>query len=414
MVADNDFRPKLRNVDPIQVVVEGRPAIGLSDPLHLTEGTVCLGREALGVLALLDGNNSITDIQAALIRKTGSFVYSDEIKALVDHLDQALLLEGDRFREAYAAKVSEYRKSVYRPASHAGLSYSGDPEALKAELDGFFSGSKGPGFPNYFSDSRRPAGLVAPHIDMRAGGTCFAHGYHALASGQPSDLYVIFGTGHAGVERLFTATNPDFETPLGRVETDREFLAELEKELAYDPCAEEILHQSEHVIEFQAVMLQYVFGGRHKYKIVPILVALSPVFFTDNPRFDEQRNSFERFCRALKEVLRRSGKSACFVASADLDHIGPRYGDVFVPRESTVNESMSKDREMIGLLERMDLDAFIRYAARENDSRRICGFSPITAMLRCMEAGEGVLLDLDFTHVDNQNSFVTFCSVIFH
>jgi AmmeMemoRadiSam system protein B len=364
------------------------------------------------VVALLDGEHSLLDIQAELTARSGRLVYSDDIRAIVQRLDEAYLLETDRFHDAFRRKVVEYRKKPHRESSHAGISYNDDPDALQAELEAFFTGPRGPGRPDFFSDDRRPLGIIAPHIDMRSGGNCFAHAYYELASGKPSDLYVIFGTGHAGVERLFTATNLDFQTPLGKVETDREFLAELERELGADPAAEEILHAKEHVIEFQVIFLQYLFSGRHEFKIVPVLTSLSHLLFGDHPAFGDRRELFDRFCAALREVCR--SRSVCFVASADLDHIGPRYGDSFVPHAQTVTDSLEKDRDLMSCLERLDVDAFIQGVAAGNDSRRICGFSPITAMLHCMDPKEGRLLDLDFAYVDDKRSFVSFASMIFH
>ena len=411
---DNDYKPKLRNVEPVPLSIGGRHAIGLKDPLQLADEMVCIPREAAPVVAMMDGNHSVRDIQAELTRLTGRIVYADDIRAVAEKLDESCLLDSDRFRDAFRSKVLEYRLKPFRPSSHAGASYSDDPETLRRELDHLFTEEGGPGAPDYFSEDRRPVGLVAPHIDIRSGGKCFAHAYHALASGQPADVYVVFGTGHAGVEGLFTATGLDFRTPLGMVKTDRDFLAELERELGYDPCAEEILHAGEHVIEFQAVFLQYLFQERRPFTIVPILCSLSHHYFADRSRFPEQHDRFEGFCRAIREVCGKAGRSVCFIASADLDHIGPRYGDSFVPHDGTVTDALEKDRELISHLERLDLAGFIRSVAQDNDSRRICGFSPITTMLRCMDAAEGKLLSLDYGTVDNQNSFVSFTSMVFY
>jgi AmmeMemoRadiSam system protein B len=414
MSPDNDYRPKLRNVEPVMVVLQGRQAVALKDPLALTDRMVCVGTEALPVLALLDGRHSVRDIQWELTRRTGSLVFSDAVEGLLNTLDEAFLLEGPRYQEQLAGKVAEYRSLSSRPASHAGLSYNADPEELRAQLASFFEGPGGPGPLNHFSDSRRPTALIAPHIDIRSGGRCFAHGYHALACGQPSDLYIILGTGHSGVQGFFAATSLDFETPLGTVRTDREFLQALAKEFGQDPCAEEILHLKEHVIEFQAVFLQYILGGRRDFRILPVLVSITPTMFGNRAECEAEKALFDRFCTALKEVMRKSSKSVCFIASADLDHIGPRYGDSFVPHHGTVRDSLEKDRSMITHLEQFDVEAFIGHVARENDTRRICGFSPITAMVHCMDACPGTLLDLDFVHVDDRNSFVSFCSMIFH
>lgn len=412
MSSDNEYRPRLRNVEPIRVMAGGREAIALKDPLQLQDQMVCIRQEALPVLALLDGQHSLRDIQAELTRRTGRIVFSDEIKGMVDRLDEACLLDTERFREAFRMKVTEYRRKPFRPSSHAGMSYHSDPEALRTELDGFFTSPTGPGLPQFDSDSPRPVGLIAPHIDIRAGGVCFAHAYHALAAGPPSDVYVILGTGHAGVEGMFTATTLDFDTPFGRVATDREFIEDLGRAFGADPAAEEILHATEHVIEFQVIFLQYLFAARHHFTIVPVLCSLSHRLFSDDPTMDGPGKHFERFSSAMREVC--GSRSVCFIASADLDHIGPRYGDPFVPHKGTVVNSLQQDSELMACLERLDVDGFIRGVARDDDARRVCGFSPIATMLHCMEASRGRLLSLDFAHVDNQNSFVSFASMIFH
>jgi AmmeMemoRadiSam system protein B len=414
MSPDSVYMPKLRNVEPVHLTLQGGAAIGLKDPLGLVDEILCFRREALPLLALLDGRHSVKDIQFELTRQTGQLVYTDDIQTIVNKLDEACLLDGERFRKVFQEKVAEYRQRPYRPPSHAGLSYSDDPQTLRSDLEAFFTGPNGPGLPEFLSDERRPVGLVAPHIDMRSGGNCFAHAYYALAAGQPSDVYVIFGTGHAGVDRVFTATNLDFRTPFGTVETDREFLASVSDELGRDPASEEILHAKEHVIEFQAIFLQYLFSGRHHFTIVPFLCSLSHLTFQDDPAFREARELFESLCGAIREVCRKSSRSVCFIASADLDHIGPRYGDSFVPHRGTVREALEKDRELMSFVERLDEGGFIREVAKDNDSRRICGFSPITAMLHCMDASEGNLLSLDFAHVDERSSFVSFTAMIFH
>lgn len=406
--------PKLRNVEPIPVVVRGVQAMGLKDPLGISTNMLCFPREALPVLSLLDGRHSLLDIQAELTRRAGRIVFMDELRAVIEKLDEVYLLDGQRFRQAFENKVQEYRRLPFRPQAHGGRSYSNDADSLKQEMQDLFSGPAGPGMPDFFSDRRRPVGLIAPHIDIKAGGRCFAVGYHALASGRPSDVYVIFGTGHAGVEGIFTATNLDFETPLGIVPTDREFVADLSRELGKDCASEEILHANEHVIEFQTVFLQYLLGERHGYSIVPILCALSHRYLDGREQFRAQRQMFDDFCGAVREVSRRAGKTVCFIASADLDHIGPRYGDSFVPHEGTVKSALERDERLLSSLERLEVDEFIGLVARDDDASRICGFSPITAMLHCMDASEGHLLGLDYAHVDEKNSFVSFTSMIFH
>ncbi len=407
--------PKLRPVEPMQLSVQGRQVIALKDPLQLTEKMLFVRRDALPLLAMLDGKHSLRDIQANLTARAGRIVFLDEIQAILAQLDESFLLEGDRFKNAFRQRTEAYRQMPFRPFSHAGKSYKANPIELRSELSSFFEPvNGGPGHPNFFSDPRRPVGIVAPHIDIRAGSRSFASAYHALASGQPSDIYVIFGTGHAGVEALFTACSLDFQTPLGICHTDRELLDLLSEEMGQDAASEEMLHATEHVIEFQLVFLQYMFSDRHQLTILPVLCSFSHHIFDSHELLSEQRETFELFCRALKQACRKRSKSVCFVASADLDHIGPRYGDHFVPHRGTIEQALGKDAELLYALERMDVNYFISGVAKDGDARRICGFSPITAMMHCMEAHEGKLLSLDYAQVDDRSSFVSFASMIFH
>jgi AmmeMemoRadiSam system protein B len=396
------------------VTVKGAQAVGLRDPLRLSGHMLCVPPAALYVIQMLDGARSLLEIQREMSRRPGEAVRLDDIVAIVNALHDSFLLDDSAFRSAYARRVEAYRAQEFRPAAHAGAAYSDEPAELTTQLSGFFSEDGGPGAPVFSNHAERPKGLIAPHIDIRAGGASFAKAYHALAAGPPSDVYVVFGTGHAGVEGLFTATRLDFETPLGRVRVDREFVDRISDSLGRDAAEEEILHGGEHVIEFQAVFLQHLFQDRHDFQIAPILVALSPHYFHDPVTFSDEMRVIDEFCGAVKHAAAESGKSVCYIASADLDHIGPRYGDRFIPDDGVLDKALARDRRLLAALETLDMDAFVRDVAAEQDQARICGFSPISAMLKCMEAERGHTLALDYATVDDNRSFVTFASMIFY
>src|SRR5207253_2216219 len=46
-------------------------------------------------------------------------------------------------------------------------------------------------------------GVIAPHIDFHGGGSAYAWAYRELAERSAADLFVIFGTCHAGMEHPF-------------------------------------------------------------------------------------------------------------------------------------------------------------------------------------------------------------------
>ncbi len=410
-----DYKPKLRNVEPIGAIYQGKRVISLKDPLRLSDKVVFVQQETLPLLAMFDGEHTLRDIQAILSARAGRIVFLDEIEAVLHTLDQAYLLEGPAADAAFRRRTEEYRSRLVRPSSHAGTCYNPDPQVLTQELNSYFENdNNGPGRPDLFSQPQRPVGLVAPHIDIRAGGPSFARAYHALGSGQPSDVYVILGTGHAGVQKMFTAGTLDFETPLGVAKVERDIVRLLSKELGRDAAEEEILHETEHVIEFQVLFLQHIFQDRHSFTIVPILCALSHRIFDSQDYLAEQKDAFYSFCSALRNACNQSGKTICFIASADLDHIGPRYGDKFVPHRGTVESALQKDSEMLSHLQNFSVDSFIKCVVSEGDARRVCGFSPIVTMMHSIEASQAEILNLDFAYVDDKNSFVTFGAMVFY
>ena len=279
-------------------------------------------------------------------------------------------------------------------------------------IDGFYRHEKGPGTTPVFGAGEPVRGLVAPHIDVSSGGPAFAWAYHALAQSNPPDRFVILGTGHQGADNLFALTMKDFETPLGVATTDRTFVDRLASEAPVDYFKDELLHRTEHVIEFQVLFLQHLYGGSARFPIVPILCSFDPEFFFRS-EFNRQTEIFRDFVSRLNRTIAESPGRTCVIASVDLDHIGPRYGDNVHPGQTEINRSLDADRELLALLSNGDDERFLHTVRRLNPRHKICGFSPLYTMIKAMHLGTGRLLSLDYTTVDNQNSFVTFAAMVF-
>ncbi len=85
------------------------------------------------------------------------------------------------------------------------------------------------------------------------------------------------------------------------------------------------------------------------------------------------------------------GRRVCFVAGADLAHVGPRYGD---RRPATAAEAAAveaDDRRTLAFLEAGDPEGFHRDAVRDDARRRLCGTAPIYAAMRASGRGARVL-----------------------
>ena len=225
----------------------------------------------------------------------------------------------------------------------------------------------------------------------------------------------MLGTCHTPVEGHFAATRKTYDTPLGPVPADDEFLDQLGRTWGNDLFAGEFSHAGEHSIEFQAVYLRSLgLAGDEAAPIVPVLCDSlhSMVPFGRSPR---DVALVADFFEALRQTLLDDGRRITLIAAVDLAHIGPRFGDqwpVDVQHQSSVD---SADREMLDLILRADADAYYAQVMRDRDARRICGLTPIYLLTALMQAEHrsGELLRYTQWVDADLSSSVTFASAIF-
>ena len=402
--------PKIRNVDMFAVDLSGQPGVALRDPqLYATE-IIALPRDALAVIQHFTGTNTIEDIRQRLLEQYGGDVPAENIRYIAEELDEHHFLLSERFLRHKRSVDEEFHASPVRHPVHAGSGYSEDPKELAGEFDGYFSRA-GVDLDAPRKNTGETAAIIAPHISIGAGGPSFAHAYGALMEDTPADLYVILGIGHAGLERLFAGTHKDFLTPLGTVETHREFMDDLNRR--YDDALfdGEELHRTEHTIEFQTVFLKYLFKDR-RFFIAPILASF-PHQVLSSDQFPEAREMVDRFIDALGGAISDFDGRVVMIASVDFAHVGVKYGDekALSPEDLEVVEK--RDREMIEILEAGDGRRFLEHIASDDDARRICGFSALYVMLRVLGGSGGVLLSYDRASMDEYNSTVTFAGMKF-
>jgi len=115
-----------------------------------------------------------------------------------------------------------------------------------------------------------PRGIVSPHIDPPRGGWCYAWAYVALAAA-PVRTVLLLGVAHSGPPEPFVLTRKSFQTPLGVLAVDEAAVAELESRVG-DLTRWELVHRSEHSLEFQVIFLQHALADR-PVRIVPLLVS---------------------------------------------------------------------------------------------------------------------------------------------
>ena len=400
--------PVLRNLQFSPVKEGEEQYIVLWDPTGLSKEKLVLPLNYFFIVQHFDGEHSLNEIGGLYLKRFGEFLLPDKVSQLVADLDQKLFLEGARAEDARMKARDAYRTSPLRAAVFAGRSYEADGEKLKKQLDGFFTSKEGPDFKPSENQGKKIRGLVVPTYDLKQAGPVYAWGYKELQEADQPDVYIVFGTAYAGLQNLFAVTDKDFETPLGVVRTDRALVPQLKTRF---PAAfeEDVCHQAEHAIEFQLPFLQHVVGTKKPFTIVPVLCAFSPLEFSDQT----VRRSVDVFLAGLREIVAADGRAVCIVAAAELAHLGLRYGDKGPPTDFSFHRSMQHDLEMLKPVEELKPDDFAAYIQKENDQRRISGFSAIYSLLRLIQAEKGQVLRYDRGITDQYNSTVTYASMSF-
>jgi AmmeMemoRadiSam system protein B len=276
-------------------------------------------------------------------------------------------------------------------------------------MDGYFTLEGGPGRIDGFSGGG-VSGLIAPHIDFHRGGPAYAWAYRDLAERGEADLFVIFGTCHAGMADPFALTRKDYDTPLGPARTDVDFVDALARRAHQDCFGSELAHRSEHSIEFQAVFLQYLYAGRRDIRIVPVLTSFVHEALARGRRPEDDRR-VRGFLDALAETAAARQRRVTFIAGADLAHMGPRFGDPAPVSPAELEVIDREDRALLDTVEAGDAEAFYESVRRDNDRRRTCGLSPIYTLLRALDGARGTLRR--YGQWPDPQGVVSFASVVF-
>lgn len=405
--------PLLRNLQFSPLKQQDEQYVVLWDPTGLSAERLIVPLDYFYLFQHFDGEHSLEQIGVLYLKKFGEFLMPDRLQKLVADLDEKLFLEGKKVEEARQAAREAYRAAPVRPAVFSGKSYEGDSHKLKAQLESFLASKEGPPIKPSENKGRKIRGLVAPHYEPRLAGPIYAWAYGEFREAEVPDLFLVLGTCNAGLSRGFAVTDKDFETPLGVVPADRGLLDRFRERSGSVFFEDDLSHRHEHSIEFQLPFLQHMLGDRKPISILPVLCAFPPACLFD-PDLRPLADGVQTCIRLLKETLVDSGRDFCVIASAELAHIGMRYGDSKPPTDFSFHRCMQADLEMLKLAEELKPDEFARFIHEEQDARRITGFAAIYTLLKLIQADQGQVLRYDRGITDQYNSTVTYCSMAFY
>jgi len=393
------------DLEIIPTSYQGERALLVRDFLGLIRDPVILQGEALGLVGLIDGKRSVRDIQVELIRQQkGVLVDCDFIEKFVQELDSAFLLQSHHYLEGKNRILSEYGRLEVRAPSHAGVSYPARASDLKLYLEAIIKAAEGE---EPEGSTGRVLGLVAPHIDLESGKKVYGKAYGAIRRLNPRRIFLL-GTGHSLDDGFYSLTEKDFETPLGRVKTDREAVRELKRAAGTAVSASDISHRGEHSLEFQLIFLQHLFGP--SFSIVPILCG-SFVPLLERVSRPSEIAGVDSFLAALRALWEEQRSHTLVVAGVDFSHIGPKFGH----RErasSLLLEARKHDQSLLKALGAGDVQAFWAESRKVKDAYNVCGFPALASLLEILPGVSGRCLDYEFWKDEPTQSAVSFAAVV--
>jgi AmmeMemoRadiSam system protein B len=399
-------RPAIRPLEVQTVERDDETGVVLIDRLGSSEPTF-VPAALLPILGRCTGEWTLPQIRRAAQAQFGHDLTEAFLRDLVQQLDERLLLVGPRFDAALTAAADGFLRPGVRPPSHSGSAgCPAEPTALRMALGGIVR-STGP----VVAPTAPLRGLVAPHIDLQRGADGYRAAYERLLAAPPADLYVVFGTGHGGPSAPLTGLPLDWQTPLGTVETDRGFVAAVHSAIGGPQPEDLLLHRTEHSLEFQMLFLQHLHerrGGGRPFQVAGFLCGTLPSASGD----PLQEEWMQRLLAAFRTAERLAEKGVCYIAGADLAHIGPQFGDEAPVDEARLAALAAAERQRLRWLQQGAPGAFHAAVDCGHNPDRVCS-APAITLCATLAGGRGELLHYGQARADDGSQAVSFCAVGF-
>jgi AmmeMemoRadiSam system protein B len=237
-----------------------------------------------------------------------------------------------------------------RTCAVAGMFYPRDPNHLEQLLTRFFTAGSAAG-------PLDASGIVAPHAGYIYSGAVAARAFAAIPP-EFSGTFVVIGPSHRGF--LTAASAVPWETPLGMVDTDVQFVEKLGIEI------DEFAHESEHSLEVQMPFIKFRFP---RARIAPVMMG------------EQDLPGATALAEAVVDAARSTRREVRIVASSDFSH--------YIP------EDRAREQDLYAIEPLTNLDTAEFYRRIESRNISACGYGPIVAMAeacRSLGAKEGRLL----------------------
>jgi AmmeMemoRadiSam system protein B len=416
--------------------------MGLADLRQISDRVVVTGPAMQVVVPKLDGTRDLDQV----VHEVRQGLTRQVLETFVAQLDHAGLIEGPTFAAMRERMHAEYdAQPILPPASTAAFA-----EQLILQETGQnrqpATPSRPPGWDELPPEHREkaavkvrevfakfieqaeprmpvktlenlPRAIVAPHLDYGRGWLNYASSWGPLRGLEAPDRVIILGTNHFGEGTGVVGCDKGFVTPLGKSEIDRDVADRLRTALGDGLFANRFDHEREHSIELQVAWMQYVFG--EKPTVFAALVHDPCV--NNGESYDGRGVALEAFVNALKGLLSGPGMlpgRTLVVASADLSHCGPAFGDRQAlageaPEVVTArNRILQHDQEMLKLFADNKPSELVASMSWQQNPTRWCSIGNLVATLMAVQPDEVKLLNYGGSMDQQGTTFVSCASAV--
>ncbi len=257
---------------------------------------------------------------------------------------------------AKTQESAEPTKNVLRSQLAEMGWYASDAKALNEQIDGLFQQAQAKPIDSVIA-------LILPHAGYTYSGRTAA--VCIMTTNKQYKRIIVMGPTHRlpMEEILSVPTATYYETPLGQIPLDVEFINKLLKYSVFRhvPQAHEYRRGGqEHSVQIELPLLQH---EQKDFKLVPIVAG---------------QCSPETVAKAAAILKSLVDEDTLVVASSDFTHYGPNYG--YVPFKEDVPEQIKKlDMGAYEYITQLDGPGFLEY--RRKTGETICGTVPIAILL---------------------------------
>ena len=317
--------------------------LGLADAKQISPKIVLTQPAMQNVLPLFNGEHTLDDV----IAQVGHGLTREHLEPFIAQLDDAGLIEGPVFNQMWQQMKDDFDSTdILPPAQTAAFADALVDQAIKKEFDRSATEEEkqeqgrerlGAIMEEWMNHALKdaddpsfdalPKAIVAPSVPYPQGVMLYGPLYGRMRVVDRPARIVVLGTNHFGDATGVCGCDKGFRTPMGESKADTDMIQAMRTAIGDDLFANRYDHEREHSIELQMAWLQHVFGDEQGNN-PPVFAALvhDPVV-NGGESYDGTGVGIEPFIEALRSAIQSLPGPTLVVASGELSHVGPSYGD---------------------------------------------------------------------------------------